>query len=287
MHNQEIAKKTAKDSVFRDLFEDPKYLLELYQTLHPEDKEVTLDQISSVTIQNVLLDQMYNDLGFTVGSRLLVLVEAQSTWSVNIVVRILLYLANTWKEYIESRRLNVYGSKKVSLPQPELYVIYTGDKKKYPEWLKLSEEFFPGQDSFVDVKVKVLTGNNKGDIIDQYVSFTKVYNQQIKALGRTRDAVMETIRICKDQNVLKEYLQKREKEVVSIMTMLFDQEYAMECYGDEREEEGKIAGEMKKAKEMALSLAQMGIPIEKIAEAAKVSTEVVQEWLDESMTATK
>lgn len=287
MHNQEIAKKTAKDSVFRDLFEDPKYLLELYQTLHPEDKEVTLDQISSVTIQNVLLDQMYNDLGFTVGSRLLVLVEAQSTWSVNIVVRILLYLANTWKEYIESRRLNVYGSKKVSLPKPELYVIYTGDKKKYPEWLKLSEEFFPDQDSFVDVKVKVLTGNNKGDIIDQYVSFTKVYNQQIKALGRTRDAVMETIRICKDQNVLKEYLQKREKEVVSIMTMLFDQEYAMECYGDEREEEGKIAGEMKKAKEMALSLAQMEIPIEKIAEAAKVSTEVVQEWLDESMTATK
>lgn len=287
MENKTVAKKTAKDSVFRDLFEDPKYLLELYQALHPEDEEVTEDQINSVTIQNVLLDQMYNDLGFTVGSKLLVLVEAQSTWSVNIAVRALLYLVNTWKEHIESQKLNVYGSKKVTLPKPELYVIYTGDKKKCPEWLKLSEEFFPGQDSFVDAKVKVLTGTNKGDIIDQYVAFTKVYNQQIKALGRTRDAVMETIRICKDQNVLKEYLQKREKEVVSIMTMLFDQEYAVECYGDEKREEGKIEGEMKKAKEMALSLAQMGISIEKIAEAAKVSTEVVQEWLNEGMIVTK
>lgn len=94
---------------------------------------------------------------------------------------------------------------------------------------------------------------------------------------------METIRICKDQNVLKEYLQKREKEVVSIMTMLFDQEYAVECYGDEREEEGR----MDKAKKMALSLAKMGIPVEKIAEAAEVSTEVVQEWLDESVVDTK
>ncbi len=90
---------------------------------------------------------------------------------------------------------------------------------------------------------------------------------------------METIRICKDQNVLKEYLQNREKEVMSIMMTLFDQEYAVERYGDERE--------MKKAKEMALSLAKMGISIEKIAEAAKVSTEVVQEWLNESMTVTK
>ncbi len=33
-------KKTAKDSVFRDLFENPTYLLQLYQTLHPEDTEV-------------------------------------------------------------------------------------------------------------------------------------------------------------------------------------------------------------------------------------------------------
>lgn len=90
---------------------------------------------------------------------------------------------------------------------------------------------------------------------------------------------METIRICKDQDVLKEYLQRHEKEVVSIMMTLFDQEYAVERYGDERE--------MEKAKDMALSLAKMGISLEKIAEAAKVSTEVVQEWLNESMTVTK
>jgi hypothetical protein len=33
---QEIrAKRTAKDSVFVDLFKDKKYLLQLYKTLHP------------------------------------------------------------------------------------------------------------------------------------------------------------------------------------------------------------------------------------------------------------
>ena len=54
--NQE-AKHTAKDSVFTDLFAIPKYLLQLYQALHPEDREITEENISNVTIHNVLLDQ--------------------------------------------------------------------------------------------------------------------------------------------------------------------------------------------------------------------------------------
>jgi len=65
----------------------------LYKALHPEDVDATEDEITIVTLENILLNQLYNDLGFTVGNRLLILAEAQSTWSVNIVVRGLLYMA--------------------------------------------------------------------------------------------------------------------------------------------------------------------------------------------------
>lgn len=62
---------------------------------------------------------------------------------------------------------------------------------------------------------------------------------------------------------------------------------AVEELMTEREERGEARGEargigigeMKKAKEMALSLAEMGVSIDKIAQAAKVSIELVQEWL--------
>ncbi len=282
MLEETIAKKTVKDSVFCDLFEQPKYLLQLYKALHPEDTEVTESQIGGVTIRNVFLDQLYNDLGFMVGSKLLLLIEAQSTWSVNIVVRILLYLASTWKEYIEENKLNIYGGK-ITLPKPELYMIYTGDRKAQPEWISLSDEFFDGQADFVDVKVKVIYDGEKGDIINQYVTFSKAYTEQLKLHGRSRIAVLETIRICKDEDVLKEYLENREKEVISIMMALFEQEYAVERYGDEK----KAEGEMKKAREMALSLANMGLSVEKIAEAAKVSLETVQKWLSGNVSVVK
>ncbi len=46
----------------------------------------------------------------------------------------------------------------------------------------------------------------------------------------TQKAVTETIRICKDRNVLKEYLLEREKEVVTIMMSLFDDEQIMKSF---------------------------------------------------------
>ena len=42
---------------------------------------------------------------------------------------------------------------------------------------------------------------------------------------------------------------------------------------------------MKAKKETVLSLATMGLPVDKIAEAVKVSVQVVKEWIDAGMNA--
>lgn len=44
-------------------------------------------------------------------------------------------------------------------------------------------------------------------------------------------------------------------------------------------EEGKVEGK----KETTLSLAEMGMPVEKIAQAVKISVNIVQKWINESM----
>ena len=47
------------------------------------------------------------------------------------------------------------------------------------------------------------------------------------------------------------------------------------------EKRGIEKGELKKAKETAFSLAEMGFPVDKIAQAVKISAETIQKWLDE------
>ncbi len=229
---QEIkAKRTAKNSVFLDLFQDKKNLLKLYKALHPEDTDVTENTLDIVTIDNVLTDNLYNDLGIMAGNnRLLLLLEAQASWTVNILIRILLYLAQSYHEYFERTSQSLYKSKKVKMPKPELYVIYTGSKGRKPDTISLSQEFFNGADIDIEIKAKVIYESDKDNIINEYIVFCKVFNEQIKEYGMTKQAVTETIRICKDRNILKQYLSNKEVEVVTIMMSLFDDEQIMRTY---------------------------------------------------------
>ena len=134
--------RKSKDSVFCELFSRPEYFLELYRALHPEDTGVTAEDLTLVTLSSLMLKERYNDLGILVRDRLLVMVEAQSTFTVNILTRFLMYLAETYNRYITRMNLNVYGTRKVLVPMPELYVIYHGERGDRPEEIRLSKEIF-------------------------------------------------------------------------------------------------------------------------------------------------
>ncbi len=247
-------KGNVKDSIFCNLFRIKRYLLQLYQALHPEDAGMTEEGLENVTINHVFTNSIYNDLCFTAGGRLILMLEAQSTWSVNVIIRMFIYLAQTYHEYFKGNSINLYGSKKAVMPEPELYVVYTGDRKKRQEYISLSEEYFGGKNTNIELKAKVIYGGKGNDILEQYIKFTKVYNGQVKEHGRTKKAVIETIRICKNENLLKEYLESREKEVVGIMMALFDQEEVFDTYVKrERKEAAREA-----AKKMAIELLKTG-----------------------------
>jgi DNA-directed RNA polymerase specialized sigma24 family protein len=79
---------------------------------------------------------------------------------------------------------------------------------------------------------------------------------------------------------------------MNIMMTVFDQEHAFKLYvEDEKREAAEQAAvqaaaqaEMKKARETALTLADMGLSSEKIAEAVNVSVDTVKQWLECSAT---
>ena len=261
-----IVKRGAKDSVFVHLFQDKKYVLQLYKALHPEDVDATEDMIEIVTLENVLTDNIYNDLGFMIDKRLIVLVEAQSTWTANIIVRALMYLAQTYHDYIAKEELNIYGSKTLDLPEPEMYVIYTGNKKIEKESITLSEEFFGGRKTDLEVTVHVLTDGKEHDIIYQYVALTKVLDDQVKLHGRTREAIIETIRICKDRDLLKQYLTEHEQEVQDIMITLFDNETILKGYTREREKAARATEKKENTIEFVKKMLKKALPIDLISE---------------------
>ncbi len=247
--------RKAKDSVFTNLFTIPKYRYQLFKELHPEVKGLTEDDIEIVTLEHVLMNNEYNDLGLLAGDHFLILAEAQSTWSVNILIRFLLYLASTYKDYIESKGISLYGTKKATIPKPELYLIYSGNKGRKPEMLSFTKEFFGGNESAVEIKAKVIYGDSKKhDVISQYIAYCRVLDMQVRKHGRTKKAIEETIRICSDKDILKEYLEAHRKEVVDIMTRLYDREREMKLYVEEMRQDADTNRGLKDIKNLMKNL---------------------------------
>ena len=135
-----------------------------------------------------------------------------------------------------------------------------------------------GADIDIEVKAKVIYESDTDDIINQYIIFCKVFNEQTRQHGMTQKAVTETIRICKDRNVLKEYLAQREKEVVTIMMSLFDEEQIMKSFiKSERHDEARETAErlIKKGK-MSLDEIAECVPTLSFDELKELEAEVMQ-----------
>ena len=161
-------------------------------------------------------------------------------------------------------------------------MIFTGNKGRKPDKISLSKEFFEGADIDIEVKAKVIYESDADDIINQYIIFCKVFNEQTGQHGMTRKAVSETIRICKDRNVLKEYLLEREKEVVTIMMSLFDDEQIMKSFIRSERHEAVQESARETAKRMIkkgkMSLEEIAdyVPALSLEELKELEAEVMQ-----------
>lgn len=276
----ETVKRRSKDSVFVDIFSDVNYVLELYKELHPEDTEVTVDDINIQTIKSVLVNTLYNDLGFFVKDKFVMLVEAQSVWNPNIALRMMFYLSETYRRYLADSEQSEHSTTKVTLPKPELYVIYSGENA-VPEEISFAKDFFEG-DSPIDIRVKILSREDAKTISGQYIGFCKVFDEQRKIYDNKLKCIKETLRICSEKGYLVPYLKNHEKEAVTMMSELFDEEYLRKQYDlSERKksfaegiekgmEKGIEKGKSSTLKSVADKLREMGLSDEQIKKATSV-----------------
>ncbi len=281
--NRTVRRK-AKDSVFTVLFQDVNNVYELYKELHPEDVDVTVDDIRVETLETVLINDIYNDLGFIVNSggkvRYVILVEAQSRWTDNITLRMLLYITETYHRYLKETEQSEHVEKKVLLPKPDMYVVYTGSKNVSDE-VSFSQTYFDG-DSPLDLKVKVLKNSGKDTLHGQYIGFSRVYDEQRKLYGNKLECIRETIRICIEKGYLTEFLGIHKQEVTTMLSELFDEQAQRNQYDIAIKRESRtqgIAEGMEKGMEKGMvqtlaDLVRKGIiTIKQASEQAKMSVE--------------
>lgn len=259
-------KRSIKDSVFTLMFKEPEYALQLYQALHPEDEDVTEADCKIVTLENILTVGQYNDLGLLVRDMLLLLVEAQSIFTQNIVLRILLYLAETYKRYVDAHKLDLYGTRAVEIPRPEVYVVYTGPRQSVPDTLRLSDLYKGGGSAMLDLEVRVCRSSGTGNILEQYVRFCKIADEKRKQFESAGEAIEETLKQCREEGILVPFLALREKEVRDIMELLFSEERIREIHDYNVKQDGIAEGVEKGICAMVSALKKIALAPAAVAE---------------------
>ena len=225
---QDRVNRQAKNSVFLNLFMRKEYQLQLYKELFPADTTITEDDLELVTLDNVLTIHPYNDLGLLARGKLIVLAEAQSTKSVNIIFRLADYYYDSAMSYLVMRNTDLYSSVKIDIPDVEAFVIYTGRKKVDRDVLSLNQEFFGGNPDKPEFKARIIHGDYKGGIIDEYMGFCRIWDEHVlaaKTPEQKQEAVAITIDLCIQKGYLAEYLQAHRAEVEKIMMTMLSPEY--------------------------------------------------------------
>ena len=92
-----------------------------------------------------------------------------------------------------------------------------------------TSKIFEG-DSPVDIKVKILSREGTNTISGQYIGFCRTFYKQCKIYDNKLEFIKETLCIYSEKGYLVPYLKNREKETVTMMSELFDEEYLRKQY---------------------------------------------------------
>ena len=290
-----------KDSVFVDLFsEDEKAkenFLSLYNALHGT-KLTAVGKLKNIRLEQVLYMAFYNDVSYLVDNRIIVLAEHQSTINPNMPLRCLEYIGRLYETLFESKEK--YSRKLLNIPTPEFYVFYNGEES-YPsdKTLKLSEAFIENTtQANLELTVKVININRQNrhpvlencQTIQEYSIFVETVRKwkEIDPQNGFEKAVEE----CIENNILREYLKRKTKEVINMLLAEYDYETDIAVQrAEEREiafaegiergiergfERGFSEGSYQTKRETAVAFKRLGIDITKIAEGTGLSVEEIE-----------
>ena len=280
-----------KSSIFTMLFSDKRELLGLYNAVSGKDyKDPGLLEVN--TLENAIYMAIKNDLSFVIDSQLS-LYEHQSTYSPNLPLRMLLYLADLYADMTKNE--NLYGKKKVKIPPPQFIIFYNGvERQPDRRILRLSDLYEVEEEEhkleLEAVMLNVNAGHNRELLqscktLADYAEYTACIRKYAEEMD-TEDAVECAIAECIQEGILEEFLRKNRAEAKRMSIYEYDQarhiRQEREDAWEEGWSEGRDEGRQEEKRSVAARLAEMGMAAEQIAQAVGETAAVVEEWLAEA-----
>ena len=246
--NNEISvARNHKDRLFRMIFREKKELLSLYNAVNGTSYTNT-EELEIVTLENAIYMNMKNDLAFIMDSYLN-LYEHQSTYSPNMPLRDLFYIAKELQGQVDHRDL--YRNTLIKIPTPRFLVFYNGSEEQAEKkYLRLSDAFQKSMDDpdleLVVTMLNINLGKNRKlleqcQTLKEYAIYVKKVRTYAKSM-KVEEAVDRAVRECINEGILREFLLRNRKEAVEMSIFEYDEEAVFEIVRKDEYEKGLQEG---------------------------------------------
>ena len=244
-----------KSRLFVMIFEDKKNLLELYNAV--SGKNYTDPELLEInTLENAIYMSIKNDLSFLIDARLS-LYEHQSTYSPNLPLRFLLYLADLLSGL--TRNANLYGRKRVIIPPPGFIIFYNGEEEQPDRKILKLSDLYGAEEKEHRLELEVLMLNINTGHNPELMKASHTLREYAEYTGRVRkyarempiaEAVEQAITECIREGILKDFLEKNQAEAKKMSIYEYDQEKHLRQEREDAWEDGLAEGERIKLKEL-------------------------------------
>ena len=286
-----------KDSVFVDLFSSDRTakdnFLALYNALYNTNYQSTAI-LKNIRLKQTMYMSFANDVSYLVDNKIIVLAEHQSTVNPNMPLRCLEYVTRLY-EHIQNPR-DRYSRALKKIPVPVFYVFYNG-RENIPaqKILRLSDSFIKQPETpTLELVVKLININYDKDSqilkscepLGQYSRFVEAVRRHI-AVDKEH-GFENAIKECIKNDILREYLQRKSREVVNMLIAEYDydtdiavqrEEASRIAFAEGREQgitQGISQGSRQKSLEIAKTMLTMHYPFEDIYKISGLSPEEVR-----------
>jgi len=175
----------------------------------------------------------------------------------------------------------LYHKALIRFPAPRFYVFYDGDAKEPLQREMRLSEAFDGDNSTLELVVTALNINfgvsqpllAKCQYLRDYSTLVGKVKEGIRLGLSRRDAISRAVKFCLDNAIMGDYLVENSKEVFNMLALQWEQDKAIRASYEDGRDDGISEG----IESVALNLLNMGLTVEKIQEATKLSMERIKQ----------
>ena len=279
-----------RNSVFCSYFSDPIRLLSLCNAVLDTDYNDP-NELQITTLDGIFFSGQKNDISCKIRNDFLVFVEHQSTINENMPLRFFSYAAEVFNKLITNKR-DIYKQSMIKFAFPKFFVLYDGNAEEPLNRIMKLSDAFGGDSSSLELIVQSYNINygldqpllKKCNYLNDYstlVGKIKIGIAEGLTLG---EAMIRAINFCIANDIMKDYLLDKGKEVFNMLRMEWNIDDALEAWKEEGLEKGIEKGIDKGRNEEKIStvknLFKAGMSIEFIKNITECSEEQINKIIE-------